>query len=111
MLGRRLMPRTPRFTNPRTPRFTNMEGAEELARRRLPASVYEYLRGGTEARLTVKANHRVFEQLQFLPRAAGSSTVRDLTTEVLGCTLSLPVILAPAGFSGSRHRAGGGKQM
>lgn len=90
----------------RSPKFLSVDGARRLARRRVPASVYRFVEGGTEAELTVRANRLAYEQVEFLPRAAVASERAPLRTTVLGCDLALPVIVSPAGYIRLAHRGG-----
>jgi isopentenyl diphosphate isomerase/L-lactate dehydrogenase-like FMN-dependent dehydrogenase len=80
--------------------------AEQMAKRRLPRSVYSFIEGGTEEEQTVTANRRAYTELTFRPRVATSFEHRELTTTVLGCELSMPVALAPAGMIRLAHRGG-----
>jgi isopentenyl diphosphate isomerase/L-lactate dehydrogenase-like FMN-dependent dehydrogenase len=86
--------------------FRSVDGAQLAAKKRLPKSVYEYVEGGTEGRLTVAANRNSFNEIEFLPRAGIVSDKVDLRTTILGCDLSMPVIVAPAGFIRLAHRDG-----
>jgi isopentenyl diphosphate isomerase/L-lactate dehydrogenase-like FMN-dependent dehydrogenase len=87
-------------------RIRSVDDAQLLAKRRLPRSVYEYVEGGTEGEVTVRANRRAFEEVTFRPKAAVLYGERDLTTTVLGCPLSMPVVVAPAGYIRMAHRDG-----
>jgi len=70
-----------------------------LARRRLPRVVFDYLDGGAEGEVTLRENCRAFEDITFRPRHAVAVPNCDLRTRVLGFDLSLPVLLAPVGYS------------
>src|SRR4029453_15140277 len=89
MMRRRLQP----------PRVINIEDLRRLAERRLPRVVFDYIDGGAEAELTLRANCRAFEAVTFRPRCAVATSTCDLRTTVLGTPLSMPVILAPVGSS------------
>jgi isopentenyl diphosphate isomerase/L-lactate dehydrogenase-like FMN-dependent dehydrogenase len=91
---------------PRQRRIRSVDDAQLLAKRRLPRSVYEYIEGGTEGEVTVRANRRAFEEVTFRPKAAVLFGERDLTTTVLDTPLSMPVIVAPAGYIRMAHRDG-----
>ena len=80
------------------PRVINIEDLRRLAKRRLPRVVFDYIDGGAEAELTLRANCRAFEAVTFRPRCA-LATSTDLRTTVLGTSLSMPLILAPVGSS------------
>src|SRR5205814_10112220 len=81
------------------PRVINIEDLRLVAKRRLPRVVFDYLDGGAEAELTLRANCRAFEDVTFRPRCAVAASTCDLRTTVLGTSLSMPLILAPVGSS------------
>jgi L-lactate dehydrogenase (cytochrome) len=78
-------------------RVVNIEDLRRAARRRLPRFLFDYIDGGAEAELTLRANCRAFEQVTFRPRSAIATPSVDLRTTVLGTPLSLPFLLAPVG--------------
>jgi isopentenyl diphosphate isomerase/L-lactate dehydrogenase-like FMN-dependent dehydrogenase len=90
---------------PRSP-FLSIDGAQLLAKRRVPRSVYRFIEGGTEAGLTVQANRHAYEQVMFHPRAAVFAPQPDIRVTVLGCELSMPIVVAPAGMIRLAHRGG-----
>ena len=77
----------------------NIEDLRRVAKRRLPRVVFDYIDGGAEAELTLRANCRAFEAVTFRPRCAVATSTCDLRTTVLGTPLSMPLILAPVGSS------------
>ncbi len=81
------------------PRVLNIEDLRRIAKRRLPRVVFDYIDGGAEAELTLRANSRAFEAVTFRPRCAVATPACDLRTTVLGTPLSMPLILAPVGSS------------
>ena len=87
----------PRSVQP--PRVLNIEDLRRAAKRRLPRVVFDYIDGGAEAELTLRANCRAFEAVTFRPRCAVATPACDLRTTVLGTPLSMPLILAPVGSS------------
>src|SRR5256714_8328949 len=87
----------PRSVQP--PRVLNIEDLRGAAKRRLPRVVFDYIDGGAEAELTLRANCRAFEAVTFRPRCAVATSTCDLRTAVLGTSLSMPLILAPVGSS------------
>jgi L-lactate dehydrogenase (cytochrome) len=85
-----------------------VEDARRLARRRLPDVVFDYIDGAAETERTMAANRAAFETLGFVPEMAvpGRASAPSLATTVLGTELSLPIVLAPVGFT--RAMAPGG---
>ena len=81
------------------PRVINIEDLRRAAKRRLPRVVFDYIDGGAESELTLRANCRAFEDVTFRPRCAVATSMCDLRRTVLGTSLSMPLVLAPVGSS------------
>jgi heme/flavin dehydrogenase (mycofactocin system) len=78
--------------------FETVAEAERRARRRLPPSVYQALRAGSEKGITLEDNVAAFSELGFAPpRIADLPATRAMSTTALGQELSLPVIASPTG--------------
>ncbi len=77
--------------------FETVAVAQRRAQRRLPRSVYGALIAGTEKGATARDNLDAFDELGFAPHVAGLAAERDLTTTVLGQTVSMPVVISPTG--------------
>ena len=69
------------------------------AKRRLPRAAFDYIDGGADAEITLRANCRAFDAITLRPRSAVATKECDLGTTVLGTRLSLPVLCAPVGSS------------
>jgi isopentenyl diphosphate isomerase/L-lactate dehydrogenase-like FMN-dependent dehydrogenase len=82
-----------------SPRVLTIADLRELARRRLPRMVFDYIDGGAEDEITLADNCRAFDSIIFRPRGAVELATVDLRTTVLGSALDLPVLLAPLGSS------------
>jgi L-lactate dehydrogenase (cytochrome)/glycolate oxidase len=77
--------------------FETVAVAQRRAQRRLPKSVYNALIAGSEKGLSSKDNLDSFDQLGFAPHIAGLCRDRDLSTTVMGQSVSMPVIISPTG--------------
>ena len=77
-----------------------IEELRALARRRLPAFALEYLEGGAEDEVTLRRNRKAFERIAFVSRTLTDVSRRDLSVEVFGRKLPLPLAIAPTGSSG-----------
>ena len=77
-----------------------------MAQRRVPRAVFEYVDGGAEGEVTMRENCRAFEEVTFRPRNAMAISGCSLRTKVLGVELSMPLLLAPCGFSRIMHPEG-----
>ena len=91
---------------PRISRAVNIEDLRELARRRLPKIVFNYIDGGAEGEWTLRENRRAFDDITFRPRQAVAVPACDLRTRVLGTELSMPILLAPVGYLRVMHPDG-----
>jgi L-lactate dehydrogenase (cytochrome) len=80
-------------------RIINIEDLRRAARRRLPRAVFDYIDGGAEDEVTLRANRQAFEDVTFRPRSAVATPKCDLRTTVLGMPLAFPFLLAPLGSS------------
>lgn len=78
-------------------RLYNVGAARNRAKSALPRVVFDYLEGGADDELTLRANRAAFEETFLNPRVPDSSREIDLRTTVLGADLSMPVVLAPCG--------------
>jgi heme/flavin dehydrogenase (mycofactocin system) len=77
--------------------FESVAEARRRARRRLPRSVYGALVAGSERGLTLHDNEAAFAELGFAPHVAELPAQRDLSTEVMGQAMSMPVMISPTG--------------
>jgi isopentenyl diphosphate isomerase/L-lactate dehydrogenase-like FMN-dependent dehydrogenase len=89
-----------------SPHVVNISDLRSAAKRRLPRVVFDYLDGGAEGEVTLRENCRIFDDVTFRPRHAVSHSSCDLGTTVLGHKISLPVMLAPVGYSRLMHPGG-----
>jgi L-lactate dehydrogenase (cytochrome) len=72
----------------------------ELARRRLPRQLFDYIDGGAYEEATMRANVGDLEQLLLRQVVLKDVSRREQATTVLGQEMAMPVILAPVGLCG-----------
>ncbi len=72
----------------------------EVARRRLPRQLFDYIDGGAYEEATLAANTADLEAISLRQRVLRDVSTRTMSTTVLGEELSLPVLLAPVGLAG-----------
>jgi L-lactate dehydrogenase (cytochrome) len=72
----------------------------ELARRRLPRQLFDYVDGGAYDEATLRANVSDLGDVLLRQVVMRDVTVREQAVEVLGQKLAMPVVLAPVGLAG-----------
>lgn len=84
----------------RLDRCHRVDDFRQEARRVLPRMVFDFVDGGAERELTLRANCTDFEQIRFAPRTMVDVGVVDLSTTLLGQRLASPLMIAPMGLVG-----------
>jgi L-lactate dehydrogenase (cytochrome) len=87
-------------------RAASVADFRELARRRLPKVLFEYIDGGSYAEVTLRRNVADLESLALRQRVMKDMSGLDTAIETLGQKLSMPVALAPVGMAGMYGRRG-----
>jgi isopentenyl diphosphate isomerase/L-lactate dehydrogenase-like FMN-dependent dehydrogenase len=90
----------------RLSRAVNIADLRDLARRRVPRIVFNYVDGGADDEWTLLENRRAFDTITFRPHQAVAVATCDLRTRVLGTELSMPLLLAPVGYLRVMHPDG-----
>jgi len=78
----------------------------ELARRRLPKFLFEYIDGGSYAEITMNRNRADLERIALRQRVMRNVADIDLSTTMFGEHYAMPVGLAPVGIAGMNARRG-----
>jgi L-lactate dehydrogenase (cytochrome) len=76
------------------------------ARRRLPRVLFDYIDGGAYGETTLAANLSAFQAIRLRQRVLTDVSALSMETEVLGQSLSMPVVLSPVGLAGMFRRRG-----
>src|SRR5262245_38505202 len=87
-------------------RAVNIHDLRQIARRRLPHLVFDYLDGGVEDETCLARNRKAFDRYCLIPRYLVDVSVRDQSATLFGHTYSSPFGIAPTGFSGLVRRGG-----
>ena len=91
---------------PSAGRMINVADMREAARCRLPKAVFDYLDGGADDEITMRDNSNAFAELRFRPRSGVDTGQLDMSVDVLGNKIELPVMLGPVGYSRLFHPRG-----
>ncbi|MDX1567739.1 MAG: alpha-hydroxy acid oxidase [Longimicrobiales bacterium] len=84
----------------------NLAEIEDLGRAALSLEVYDYYRGGSEDERTIRLNRAAYGRWLLRPRRLVDVSRPDLSVDLLGDRLSLPVGLAPTAFQRLAHPEG-----
>lgn len=72
----------------------------ELARRRLPRQLFDYIDGGASEESTLRANVADLDAVKLRQRVMVDVSTRSQSVDLLGQSLTSPVILGPVGLGG-----------
>ncbi len=78
----------------------------ELARKKLPKQLFDYIDGGANNESTLRANSDAFSALQLRQKVLVNVSDIQFSTDIMGKTYDLPLALAPVGLAGSFARRG-----
>ena len=81
-------------------RAYSIESLRAVAERRLPRMLFDFVDGGAEDEVSLGRNREAFGRIELRPRVLAGAGAPDLSVEVLGERLSLPVMISPTGSSG-----------
>lgn len=80
-----------------TRRAHNIVQLRDLARRRLPRAIWEFIERGTEDDLLVRRNVTALQAINLLPRTLRDVSRRSSEVELFGRKQPLPLVIAPTG--------------
>ena len=84
----------------RLDRCYNVADLREVARRRLPKGVFEYLDLGTEDMVSLNNNRRFIQDTKLLNKVLVDVSKIDTSVEIFGKSSALPLAIAPTGIAG-----------
>jgi L-lactate dehydrogenase (cytochrome) len=77
-----------------------------LAKRRLPAPIFHYIDGGSDDEATLRRNTSAFDDVDLVPNVLAGIDSVDLSVEVLGARLDMPLFLSPTALQRLFHHEG-----
>jgi len=78
----------------------NIFDLREMARRRMPRGIYEYLERGVEDEVCLRDNRAAYQRIKLLPKILRDVSKIDMSTTLLGGPSSAPFAIAPTGAAG-----------
>src|ERR1700716_1547699 len=95
--------RMPSITNIES---TNTEDLRQIARRRIPRALFDYVDRGSYDELTLRSNRSDLDAIRLRQRVLVDVSKVTLATSMLGEPVSMPVAIAPPGMTGLIHGNG-----
>ena len=84
----------------------NTADDRELARRRLPRMLFDYIDGGSYSEVSLRRNFSDLEAIALRQRVMCDVSSLDTSTTLFGRAMRLPIALGPIGFAGMFARRG-----
>lgn len=78
----------------------NIIELQDMARRRMPRGIFEYLDRGVEDEVCLRDNREAFRRIKMLPRIFRDVSKIDLSTMLLDGSSSAPFAIGPTGAAG-----------
>ena len=96
-----LSPRKRRLT-----RALTIYDLRDIAKRRTPQAPFDYTDGGADTESSLTRARAAYEKLEFQPRILRDVKDVDLSVQMLGKKMSMPVGIAPTGFTRTMQTEG-----
>ena len=84
----------------------NFHDFRELARRRLPGPIFDYIDGAADDEITHRQNTASFESVDLVPDVLRGVEEIDMSVTVFGQTLAMPVYCSPTALQRLFHHRG-----
>jgi L-lactate dehydrogenase (cytochrome) len=84
----------------------DVDDLRAMGRRLIPRPVFDYVDGGADEEVSLRANATAFRRYRFQPRALVDVSEPDTSGAFLGSVTPLPLALAPTGYTRMMHPAG-----
>lgn len=84
----------------------NFQDFRKLAKRRLPAPIFHYIDGAADDEITYKRNTSSFDDVDLVPNVLKGVDEVDMSVQVMGQKLDMPVYCAPTALQRLFHHEG-----
>jgi len=84
----------------------NIEDFKKLAKKNLPAPIFHYIDGGADDEKTLKRNTESFSKCDLIPNILASVGEPDLSVNVFGHKIDMPLFLSPTAMQRLYHHDG-----
>ena len=84
----------------------NVFDYEKLAQGRMAGHLWDFFQGGSDDEVTMRECRAAFERIRLRPRVLVDVSVIDMSTEVLGTPVAMPMLIAPTAAQCVAHPEG-----
>ena len=84
----------------------NFDDFRKLAKKKLPAPIFHYIDGGADDEITLKRNTSAFDDCDLIPNILTSVGKPDLSTNIFGRKIEMPIFLSPTAMQRLYHPDG-----
>ena len=84
----------------------NFEDFRNLAKKKLPDPIFQYIEGGSDDEITLNRNTEAFNDCDLVPNVLSDVENVDLSTTVFGKKINFPIFLAPTAMHRLYHHHG-----
>src|SRR5215210_165859 len=84
----------------------NFHDFRELARRRLPGPIFDYIDGAADDETTYRRNTAAFEECDLVPNVLAGVDEIDMSVTVMGQKLAMPIYCSPTALQRLFHHDG-----
>lgn len=83
-----------------------IDDLKKIAKKRVPKLFFDYADSGSWTEQTYQANESDFAKIKLRQRVAVDMTNRNLSSQMIGQEVAMPVAIAPTGLTGMQHANG-----
>lgn len=84
----------------------NVEDMRLLAKQRLPGPIFHYIDGAADDEVTYRRNTQAFNERDLVPNVLAGVTDIDMSVEVMGVRLDMPIFCSPTALQRLFHHEG-----
>lgn len=84
----------------------NFQDFRKLAKRRLPGPIFHYIDGAADDEITYRRNTSAFDDVDLVPNVLNGVENVDMSVEVMGQKLDMPIYCAPTALQRLFHHEG-----
>ena len=82
----------------------NIFDLRDIALKRVPKGLFEFMDRGTEDEVSLKNNREVFNRIRFKTRTMVDVSKRNQDALIFGVKHKMPLVIAPTGTAGTAQR-------